>query len=39
MHQKMQQEKNILLKELEEKNQKINKIMADMGEIVGGEQR
>lgn len=32
-------EKNQLLRELEEKNLKINRIMNEMGEMVGGEQR
>jgi t-SNARE complex subunit (syntaxin) len=32
-------EKNALLKELEEKNYNINRIMQEMGEQVGGEQK
>ena len=39
MQEKISAERNQLLKELEEKNYKINKIMADMGEMVAGEQR
>lgn len=38
MQQRINAEKAALLKEIEEKNNKINKLYNEMGEIVGGDQ-
>lgn len=35
----MQAERNQLIKELEEKNNKINQIINEMGSLVGGQQK
>ena len=39
IEQKMMAERNMLIKELEEKNNKINEIINEMGGLVGGQQR
>jgi t-SNARE complex subunit (syntaxin) len=39
MQIKIEKERNLLLRELEEKNNNINRIMNEMGNMVGGEQK